>query len=80
MGGRNEPISREGFGCPCKLEKEGSTYPDCRLFLNGQQIRPGETKRVWIRFSFEPAAQQFRNAGKFYLWDGRLIGEAKVPT
>jgi hypothetical protein len=80
-GGRREPITREGFGCPCKLEGKEGTFADCRLFLNGQQISPGETKRVGIRFSFDPAAPTFRAAGKFYLWDGRIIGEAViVPT
>lgn len=77
-GGRKEPITREGFGCPCKLDKNRDTFADCRLFLNGQHISPGETKRVGIRFSFDPAASVFRAAGKFYLWDGRAIGEASV--
>lgn len=78
MGGRKDPITREGFGCPCKLDEDGDTFADCRLFLNGQEIRPGETKRVGILFSFEPAASIFRAARKFYLWDGRIIGEAVV--
>lgn len=77
-GGRSEPIAREGFGCPCKLEDNSNTFADCRLFLGGQQIAPGETKRVGIRFSYEPAASVFRSAGKFFLWDGRVIGEAVV--
>ena len=78
MGGRREPIAREGFGCPCRLDEKSDTFADCRLFLSGQQIAPGETKRVGIRFSFDPAAPLFRAAGKFYLWDGRNIGEAEV--
>ncbi len=80
MGGRKEPITREGFGCPCKLDEKGDIFADCRLFLTGQRILPGETKRVGIHFSFDPAAQIFRAAGKFYLWDGRIIGEAVVVT
>jgi hypothetical protein len=78
MGGRKEPITREGFGCPCKLDKGGDTFADCRLSLRGQRIQPGETKQVGIRFSHEPAASLFRAKGKFYLWDGRIIGEAVV--
>lgn len=74
-GGRVEPITREGFGCPCKLN---DTFADCRLLLSGQQIAPGETKRAGIRFSFEPAAASFRAAGKFCLSDGRIIGEGIV--
>jgi hypothetical protein len=77
-GGRQEPIKREGFGCPCKLDERSDTAADCRLLLGGQTIAPGETKRVGIRFSYEPAVPIFRLAGKFYLWDGRIIGEATV--
>jgi hypothetical protein len=77
-GGRKEPIAREGFGCPCRLDKTSDTFADCRLFLSGQEIAPGETKRVGVRFLVEPAAVLFRTAGKFYLWDGRIIGEAVV--
>ncbi|HEY1561091.1 MAG TPA: hypothetical protein VGF71_09410 [Caulobacteraceae bacterium] len=80
MGGRREPITREGFGCPCRLDETGDTFADCRLYLSGQRIQPGETKRVGIRFSFDPAAPLFRSAGKFYLWDGRNIGEAVVVS
>ena len=80
-GGRREPIAREGFGCPCKLEEKSDWVADCRLYLGGQQIAPGETKRVGIRFSYEPAASIFRSAKTFYLWDGRIIGKANVvPT
>lgn len=79
-GGRKEPIAREGFGCPCKLDEHGDTFADCRLILNGQQILPGETKRVGIRFSFDPAAPLFQAAGRFYLWDRRPIGEAVVVS
>jgi hypothetical protein len=80
MDGRTEPIAREGFGCPCMLDEKSNTFADCRLFLSGQHISPGETKRVGIRFSFDPAALLFRSAGKFYLWDGRVIGEAVVAV
>lgn len=81
QGGRKEPISREGFGCPCKLDQKSDYVADCRLFLNGQSISPGETKRVGIRFSYGEVVPIFRSAAKFYLWDSRIIGEARVvPT
>ncbi len=79
-GGRKEPITREGFGCPCRLGETDDTFADCRLYLSGQQILPSETKRVGIRFSYEPAVTLFRTARKFYLWDGRIIGEAVAVT
>jgi hypothetical protein len=78
QGGRREPIAREGFSCPCKLQKESNSIVDCRLILKGQQIAPGETKRVGIRFPSDAQAEIFRSAGKFYFWDGRIIGEAFV--
>jgi hypothetical protein len=40
-GGRKEPIEREGFACPCKLDEKSEIYADCRLFLGGQKIAPG---------------------------------------
>ena len=81
QGGRKEPISREGFGCPCKLDQKSDYVADCRLFLNGQSIAPGETKRVGIRFSYDRVVPIFRSAARFYLWDGRIIGEARgVPA
>jgi hypothetical protein len=44
-------------------------------------MSPGETRRVGISFlSQEKAAQIFRAAGKFYLWELRIIGEAIVVT
>jgi hypothetical protein len=44
-------------------------------------MSPGETRRVGVSFlSGEKAAQIFRAAGKFYLWDRRIIGEALVVT
>jgi hypothetical protein len=44
-------------------------------------MSPGETRRVGICFlSGESAAQIFRSAGKFYLWEGGFIGEAMVVS
>lgn len=80
MGRRKEPITREGFGCPCKLNEKDDIFADCRLFLSGQHILPGETKQGGIRFSFDPAAPLFRAAGIFYLWGGRIIGKAIAAT
>jgi hypothetical protein len=50
---------------------------DCRLLLAGQPMMPGETRRIGMVFlSGELAANKFRAAGKFFLWDARVIGEA----
>ena len=45
-------------------------------------MKPGDT-RNGIGFVFLPgemAASQLRAAGKFTLWDGRIIGEAIVRS
>jgi len=40
---------------------------------------PGERRRLGFVFlSGDDAAQVFRRAGKFYLWEGRFIGEAII--
>jgi hypothetical protein len=42
-------------------------------------MEPGEQRRVGFFFlSGEEAAVIMREAGTFYLWEGRFVGEAKV--
>jgi hypothetical protein len=42
-------------------------------------MAPGERRRVGYVFLSGPkAADYFRAAGKFYLWELRLIGEATI--
>ncbi len=76
--GRQEPIARDGFATPCKLTSDGDMLYDCRLRLFGHIMFPGETKRVGIRFLWDEHAPLFRAARKFYLWDSRIYGEAKL--
>jgi hypothetical protein len=77
-GGRHHPIVGEWFGCPCKLRKDDFDARDCRLLLNGQPMSPGETRRLGIKFLSDDSAPIFRDAGRFYLWEGKIIGEAVV--
>jgi hypothetical protein len=78
-GGRRGPTPAEWFGCLCRLTKDSTPAWDCRLILEGRRLAPGETRRVGICFlSGECAAQIFRHAGKFFLWDMRIVGEAIV--
>jgi len=47
--------------------------------LGKTSIEPGEQRRLGFVFlSGEEAANILRKAGKFYLWEGRVIGEAVV--
>jgi hypothetical protein len=80
-GGRHHPILGAWFSCPCKLRKDDFDARDCRLLLNGQTMSPGETRRLGIKFLSDDSAPIFRDAGRFYLWEGKIIGEAVVvPT
>jgi hypothetical protein len=78
-GGRSVPTGPDWFGCPCKVHKEDVNAWDCRILLQGQPLSPGDTRRVGMVFlSGEKAASILREAGKFYLWELGIIGEARV--
>ncbi|MEO6783206.1 MAG: hypothetical protein ABI407_17390 [Bradyrhizobium sp.] len=65
-GGREPPIIGEWFGCPCKFDPRDFSAWDCRVLVEGEQFKPGETKKLAIVL-LTPEA----------LWEGRIIGEAK---
>lgn len=78
-GGRRQPAV-PGWGCPAMLSQD---YPltgwDVLLLLRDQPIAPGEKRRLGFYFlSGETGAALFRKAGRFYLWEGGFIGEARV--
>jgi len=80
-GGRREPMM-PGFLFPVTL---GDTTPlqvwDALPLLRDDPFAPGETRRIGFVFlAGEEAATELRHAGKFYLWDGRFIGEAIVEA
>lgn len=63
----------------------GNTTPlhmwDALPLLRDNPLAPGETRRIGFVFlSGEEAATELHRAGKFYLWDGRFIGEAIVEA
>lgn len=79
QGGRRQPVF-SGWGCPCKttLAPEDQAW-DGWPILGGVELKPGETGRFgWMFLSGETAASKMREAGQFYLWEGRIIGEAVV--
>tara|TARA_R110002124_G_scaffold130531_1_gene292464 strand:+ start:469 stop:786 length:318 start_codon:yes stop_codon:yes gene_type:complete len=78
-GGRMGAL-RPGFLLPCMIhQNEPLEAWDCLPLLRDDPLHPGETKRLGFVFmSGEKAARALREAGKFYLWDGRFIGEAVV--
>lgn len=78
VGGRQGPIIGERYSCPCMLHEHDCEGRDARLFLDGEPLRLGQTRRVGFAFLSFDSAEIFRSAGKFYLWEGRIIGEAFV--
>ena len=80
-GGRRQPMM-PGYLFPVTL---GDTTPlhvwDALPLLRDDPFPPGETRRIGFVFlAGEEAAVELRHAGKFYLWDGRFIGEAIVEA
>jgi hypothetical protein len=81
-GGRSGPLRGDlhpWFGCPCKIQKDDHEAWDARLLIDGVVIEPGETRRLGVAFlSREQAVPIFAAAAHFFLWEGRIIGEARV--
>jgi hypothetical protein len=69
-----------GWGCPCCLSKEKPIVGyDGWPLLGDTPLEPGDRRRLGFVFLMgEQAATILRNAGTFYLWEGRFIGEARV--
>jgi hypothetical protein len=76
-GGKGFPIAL-GWGCPCsgdtKLLEGWDGYP-----LLESDMMPGERRRLGFVFlSGERAVNALRSHERFYLWEGRCIGEATI--
>jgi hypothetical protein len=81
QGGKRFPI-QPGYGCPCLPDKDVLIGWDFRL-VSDRPLMPGEMRRVGLALlSGQEAAAVLCAAGQFYLWEGRIIGEATVvnPT
>jgi hypothetical protein len=77
-GGKRLTV-QPGWGCPCSTSKSKDIpFYDAWPLLDAP-FAPGERRRLGFVFlSGDEAARVFRDAGKFYLWEGRFIGEATV--
>jgi hypothetical protein len=76
-GGKTIP-ARTGYRCPCMPSRtEPLCGYDARLIL-GEPFFPGQKRRVGFIFTQPEAAAVMRDAGVFFLWDGRFVGEAIV--
>jgi hypothetical protein len=81
FGGKKVPIGL-GWGSPCTVQSEQGAgwvgYDGWLLLLEGP-MSPGESRRVGYVFtSGQEVVEYLRSADKFYVWEGRIIGEAKI--
>ncbi len=65
-----------GWGCPCAVDR---TEP-VALFdgwpLLGEPLEPGDVReKIGFVFLTKEGAEAMRNAEKFYLWEGLVVGE-----
>lgn len=78
-GGRAGP-ALPGFGCVLMTNRE-LPYSgwDALLLLRDQPLHPGERRRLGFVFlTPESAVPIFSQAERFFLWDGRFIGEGLI--
>jgi len=76
-GGKALPIVL-GYGCPCSSDKNAREAWDGYPLVDTPMM-PGETRRVGFVFlSGSEAMDALSAAGCFFLWEGKLIGEAQI--
>lgn len=77
-GGRRS-TAFPGYGCPCMLSDRPPWEGwDAWPLLEETPIEPGDERRLGFVFLSPEAPEILRAAGRFYLWEGRIIGEALV--
>jgi hypothetical protein len=78
-GGKKIPMQGI-FSCPCFLQRDTKAAGyDCRILVGETPFKPGERRRVGFVFlSGQQAVARMRETGRFFLWEGRFIGEANV--
>ncbi len=76
-GGKTKPIML-GYGCPCSKDTSCTEAWDGYPLLE-EVMWPGERRRVGFLFlSGSKAIEAFESSKMFYLWEGRLVGEATL--
>lgn len=80
-GGRKHP-AEPGWACPVMTSNvEPLQGFDALPLLRDRPLEPGEHRRLGFVFlSPEEAVAAIKKAGRFYLWEGRFIGEAAVVS
>jgi len=76
-GGRKSAINMV-WGCPCSAQKTLEDGWDGYPLLD-RELAPGEHRRVGFVFlSGQTAVAALKPHSRFYLWEGRFIGEAEI--
>ena len=77
-GGKKLAIG-DCYRCPCFASQDTNSGGwDC-MIVEGAPLAPGERGQLGFAFlSGDRAVQAFTEAGRFYLWEGRFVGEATV--
>lgn len=70
-----------GWGCPCVVSQQRPLSGYDGWPVLSEPLQPGE-KRVAVPFVFlsSEGADVMRKAGRFYLWEGKFIGEAVIVS
>jgi hypothetical protein len=77
-GGRKS-TALPGWGCPCMVSRdEPLAGYDGWPQLGDTSLNPGDERRLGFVFLSPEGADVMRTAGRFYLWEGRFVGEARV--
>ncbi len=68
-----------GWGCTCMMSNTPPwTGWDAWPLLGNDPLNPGDERRLGFVFLSLEGLEAIRSARKFYLWEGRIIGEAEV--
>ena len=79
-GGKTQP-ALPGWGCPCMVSMmEPLSGYDAWPLLGEEPLKPGERRQVGFVFLSQEGAETMKRAGRFYLWEGRFVGEAVVTS
>lgn len=80
-GGRTDP-AYPGWSCPCIVSQMKPLVGyDALPLIGDEPLLPGETRQLGFVFlSHEEAVSVMQKAGRFFLWEGRFVGEAIVQS
>src|SRR5260221_14255480 len=79
-GGRKAPMG-QGYRGACYTEKDTSPGGWTVFIDVGETpLSPGEKRRVGISVLHDEGRKLILDVGRFYLWDGRFVGEATNIT